>query len=208
MTDGLAAQSFDRMADPELAPWRSPLDRALYRNRSLVYTRYAQLATVQPHGWPANRTVVFRGFWDDTDQLKFITDGRSQKVAQIQGCDRAELCWYFPKSQEQFRIAGTLRLITADTADEAAQKLRRVTWHDLSDAVRTQFAWPEPGQPRRVEDDFEYPVPDRRDVSLPNFCVLLLVPCQVDYLELRGTPQNRWLYQLQGDTWTMQAVNP
>jgi pyridoxamine 5'-phosphate oxidase len=45
-----------------LAPWRSPLSRALYRNRNLPYCRYLQLATVRPNGQPANRTVVFRGF--------------------------------------------------------------------------------------------------------------------------------------------------
>jgi pyridoxamine 5'-phosphate oxidase len=46
-----------------LAPWRSALARALHRNRALVYARYFQLATVRADGRPANRTVVFRGFY-------------------------------------------------------------------------------------------------------------------------------------------------
>jgi pyridoxamine 5'-phosphate oxidase len=45
-----------------LAPWRSAIAHALHRNRSLVYARYLQLATVKANSHPANRTVVFRGF--------------------------------------------------------------------------------------------------------------------------------------------------
>jgi pyridoxamine 5'-phosphate oxidase len=56
-----------------LAPWRSPLSRALHRDGSKPHSRYFQLATVQANGHPANRTVVFRGFLNDTNQLKIIT---------------------------------------------------------------------------------------------------------------------------------------
>ena len=37
-----------------LAPWRSLITRALHQNRSLVYARYVQLATVRENGFPAN----------------------------------------------------------------------------------------------------------------------------------------------------------
>ncbi len=48
-----------------LAPWRSLITRALHHNRSLAYSRYVQLATIKENGFPANRTVVFRGFLED-----------------------------------------------------------------------------------------------------------------------------------------------
>ncbi|MFM7406931.1 MAG: pyridoxamine 5'-phosphate oxidase family protein, partial [Cuspidothrix sp.] len=86
-----------------LAPWRSLISHALHRNRSLVYSRYVQLATVGENGLPANRTIVFRGFLEDTNQLKFITDIRSQKAEQISKQPAAEICWYFPNTREQFR---------------------------------------------------------------------------------------------------------
>jgi len=89
-----------------LAPWRSPLSSALHKNRSLPYARYFQLATVRANGHPANRTVVFRGFLEDTDQLKIITDSRSQKVDQIDQHSWGEACGYFPKTREKFRLAG------------------------------------------------------------------------------------------------------
>jgi pyridoxamine 5'-phosphate oxidase len=187
-----------------LAPWRSPLAQALHRNRSLVYSRYLQLATVQA-GRPANRTLVFRGFGTETNQLKFITDARSEKVSQIQLNPWAEACWYFPKTREQFRLTGTLMLIDATIADW--QKVRSSTWHDLSDHARSQFAWPHPGEPRAAAEMFAPPLPDPA-VPLPNFCLLLLDPVQVDHLELRGEPQNRSRYQLAQGEWSIALVNP
>ncbi|NET50524.1 MAG: pyridoxamine 5'-phosphate oxidase, partial [Merismopedia sp. SIO2A8] len=100
------------------APWRSPLARALHRNRSLPNARYVQLATVRPDGTPANRTVVFRGFVAGRDELQMVSDRRSEKVHHIQHQERhhksamGEICWYFPKTREQFRLLGPLKLIT------------------------------------------------------------------------------------------------
>lgn len=192
-----------------LAPWRSPLARALHRNRSLVYARYAQLATVRPDGRPANRTVVFRGFLEPTQQLKFITDDRSEKIGQILAQPWGELCWYFPNSREQFRLSGRLTLVQAGCDDPELTKARQIQWQDLSDAAREQFVWPNPGKPRAEADQFNAPSPDPVQPP-PNFCLLLLDPTQVDHLELRGEPQNRCLYYYQPTTaeWTIESVNP
>jgi len=190
-----------------LAPWRSPLARALHRNRSLAYARYLQLATVRADGRPANRTVVFRGFLDNTNQLKIVTDARSEKAAQIQVSSWGEACWYFPSTREQFRLSGQLTLIRENVVDPDLQSARQQAWRELSDSARTQFAWAHPGKPR-TEIEFDQPPPDAT-VPLPHFCLLLLSPCQVDHLELRGRPQNRWIYQLNTSTdWSVQEVNP
>ncbi len=196
-------------AKMSLAPWRSLLAGALHKNRSLPYSRYFQLATVRIDGHPANRTVVFRGFLDDTDQLKIITDSRSQKADQINYQSWGEACWYFPKTREQFRLAGQLTLVGADHPDQALKEARQTTWQEISDSARLQFAWPHPGE-ARVEDKGAFsPPPPHPDEPLPNFCLLLLQPVQVEHLELRGDPQNRWLYQqTSSHDWLKQAVNP
>jgi pyridoxamine 5'-phosphate oxidase len=191
------------------APWRSPLARALHLNRSLPYARYLQLATVRLDGRPANRTVVFRGFLDNSDRLKFVSDTRSEKFAQIEAQPWAEACWYFPKTREQFRITGTLKAIASDSPDPELQQARISSWQELSDSARLQFAWAHPGQLRAADDTFNPPAPSA-EVPLPHFCLLLLEPVQVDRLELRGDPQNRTIHTwLEGDrTWSTQAVNP
>lgn len=191
-----------------LAPWRSPISRALHRNRSLVYARYLQLATVRADGRPANRTLVFRGFLDDSNQLKFVTDSRSEKADQIQHQAWGEICWYFPSTREQFRLAGELTLVGHDFADDTLSKARQTLWNELSDAARLQFAWAHPGKPRSEDDSFSPPLPDPASPS-PNFCLLLIEPEQVDHLELRGDPQNRYLYwRDQNQEWFSQSVNP
>ncbi|MEH2364581.1 Npun_F5749 family FMN-dependent PPOX-type flavoprotein [Nostoc sp.] len=192
-----------------LAPWRSAIAHALHRNRSLVYARYLQLATVQANGRPANRTLVFRGFLEDTNQLKFITDARSAKADQIQQQPWAEVCWYFPNTREQFRITGCLTLVSGDDSDQDLQPARISMWQELSDAARLQFAWPHPGKPRvETPEAFAPPAPDPVQ-PMPNFCLLLLDPVQIDHLELRGEPQNRRFYQRdENQEWFCEKINP
>jgi pyridoxamine 5'-phosphate oxidase len=189
-----------------LAPWRSPLARALHRNRALPYARYFQLATVRSGDRPANRTVVFRGFLDSTNQLKIITDARSEKIPQIDQTPWGEACWYFPKTREQFRLYGHLTLITAADPDPQSQPIRQKAWQELSDAARIQFTWATPKQ-LRTEQGFPA-TPPASDQPLANFCLLLLDPVEVDHLELRGDPQNRSIYQLQEGDWITATVNP
>ncbi|MGB3208160.1 MAG: Npun_F5749 family FMN-dependent PPOX-type flavoprotein [Crinalium sp.] len=191
-----------------LAPWRSHLANALDLHRSLPYARYLQLATVRTDGRPANRTVVFRGFLENTNQLKFITDSRSEKVEQIQHLSWGEACWYFPETREQFRISGQLIVVGDNYSDAKLVRSRSASWQELSDAARLQFTWRYPGK-NKPEDSqaFSPPQPDAVE-PLPNFCLLLLEPIQVDHLELRGNPHNRCLYHLDSNLWSIQAVNP
>ncbi|QUY45358.1 Npun_F5749 family FMN-dependent PPOX-type flavoprotein [Acaryochloris marina] len=191
----------------ELAPWRSTLSRALHRNRSLVYARYAQLATVQANR-PANRTVVFRGFLEDSNTLKFVTDRRSKKVEQIAENPWGALCWYFPKTREQFRISGKLKVVTAIEANSELLHLREVAWLALSEGARSQFAWPHPGQPKS-ESEASSQESITCKTPLDEFCLLLLTPQEVDHLELREKPHHRCGYTLtaNGD-WEQHILNP
>lgn len=192
-----------------VAPWRSPLSQSLHENRSLAYSRYLQLATVQVNGHPANRTLVFRGFLEDSEQLKFVIDARSQKPDQINYQPWAEACWYFPETREQFRIFGSLTLVKADELNTALDQARQTTWQELSDAARSQFAWPDPGKPKADPAAFKPPPPNPNE-PLENFCLLLLQPVQIDHLQLRSDPQNRTIYSWHDDkqAWSTQAINP
>lgn len=191
-----------------LPDWRQILTGVLHRNRKQPYSRYFQLATVQTDGYPANRTVVFRGFLNDTSQLKIIVDSRSQKIDQIQHQPFAEACWYFTETREQFRLAGKLTLIGVDYDDAELQKSRVSTWQELSDNARVQFAWAHPGKERATSEAFAPPLPDAMN-PLPNFCLLLLDPVKVDHLQLRGEPQNRYLYTCDNlGNWSCVEINP
>ncbi len=191
-----------------LAPWRTHLSGALHRNRSLIYSRYFQLATVRQDGTPANRTVVFRGFQDNHDRLQIVTDDRSEKIVQLQHSTHAEACWYFPKTRVQFRLQGTIEVVNFESADGELQAARRQVWENLSDNARSGFAWPKPREERSPSEAFEVEPPNPK-TPLDSFCLLLLDPYRVDFLTLRGDPQNRWIYDRQPDgSWTEREVNP
>ncbi len=191
-----------------VAPWRSLLTGALHRNRSLVYARYLQLATVRSDGRPANRTVVFRGFYEPMNQLQFVSDRRGEKISQIADCSWGEACWYFPKTREQFRLLGELKIIDIDNPDLQLSQLRQTLWQQLSEVARSQFYWPDPAAPKAESNAFEPPQPIPQQPP-ETFCVLLLQPHQVDHLELRKTPQNRYRYYYDPDKgWLIESVNP
>ncbi|BAY85361.1 pyridoxamine 5'-phosphate oxidase-related FMN-binding protein [Calothrix parasitica NIES-267] len=191
-----------------IAPWRSFLANALKKNRSQAHSRYFQLATVRNDGTPANRTVVFRGFLEDTNKFKIITDTRSEKITEIQNRSWGEICWYFTNSREQFRIAGNIIIIDVNYQDSELQTVRESTWQDLSDNARIQFAWPHPGASRDNQEAFSPQQPDENK-PLDNFCLLLFEPVKVDHLRLRGEPQNRTIYERdEMGVWDVKEVNP
>lgn len=185
-----------------LAPWRSPLARALHRNRAQPQSRYFQLATVTTNGRPANRTVVFRGFLEP-NRLQLFTDARSAKLTQLTaGC---ELCWYFAKTREQFRIEGAIAAVTgADSGD--LQTARQQLWQRLSPAARQQLYWPQPGGV--WEEAAIASVAEDPDRPPENFVLLVISPIAVDHLQLAPDPQERWSYQLMETDWQRQRLNP
>jgi pyridoxamine 5'-phosphate oxidase len=188
--------------------WRPSLALALYRNRQAPSSRFVQLATVRRDGRPANRTVVFRGFFQDTHRLTFVIDRRSAKAEDLTRFPWAELCWYFPVTQEQFRIAGSTTLVGNDEPDPATLEARREAWRELSESSRLSFAWPTPGEPRNAHVPFPTSHPDPT-LPLTHFCLLVLEPREVDHLEINGAPQNRWDYRCDDvGRWSAIEVNP
>jgi pyridoxamine 5'-phosphate oxidase len=189
-----------------LPPWRSPIARALHRNRSLPNARYVQLATVDLDLHPHNRTLVFRGWLEPSSQMQFVTDIRSSKAINLLAgaSPWAEVCWYFPTTREQFRLSGTLRLVTAACTITSDCKARQQVWAQMSDAGRIQFDWGTPGADRSPDPQaFNPPPPDPHQPS-ENFCLLLLEATKVVHLELRGDPQNCYSYELVNSQWQMR----
>jgi pyridoxamine 5'-phosphate oxidase len=188
-----------------LPPWRSSIVRALHRNRSLPNARYVQLATITKDLRPQNRTLVFRGWLEPESKIKFVTDIRSTKAINLlaDASPWAEACWYFPKTREQFRLNGTLELVTVECGNTGYSQARQAAWEQMSDSGRIQFDWGTPGADRSEDpQDFNPPQPSA------NFCLLLLDVVSVTHLELRGEPQNCYLYELVDREWRVRSVNP
>jgi pyridoxamine 5'-phosphate oxidase len=154
--------------------------------------------------------MVFRGWLDPVGQMQFVTDIRSTKAINLcaDASPWAEVCWYFPKTREQFRLHGTLELVTAGSSSSSYDKARQETWQQMSDSGRIQFDWGTPGADRSEDPAaFNPPKPDEHQPS-GNFCLLLLTVAGVTHLELRGEPQSCYLYELVDDRWQMRSINP
>jgi len=182
--------------------WRSALKSALRCNRRDAHNRYLQLATVRPDGAPAVRTLVYRGFQDSPARLDLVTDARSEKVTDIAGDARGEICWYLTRTREQFRLRGALAVSGPD-ASEAG--LRNALWSGLSHKARAQFFWPHPARPVA-----ENAAPSPEDTGSPPDCFLALSlhVVHVDHLCLRGDPQRRFRSVLEKEGWVSEAINP
>jgi len=184
--------------------WRRLLDQAMQHHAHLPEARYVQLATIRPDGRPANRTLVFRDWLESEDRLLFTADLRSAKVSQLGASPWAEVCWYFTETREQFRILGQVSVGTDATRGELAAARAR-SWQEASDATRQSFTWPPSGQVRAAPAAFEHPPPADPPT---HFGILILMPAEVEYLDLRARPHLRHAYRLEGQVWTDVAVNP
>lgn len=89
------------------------------------------LSYIVPHAHL--RKHACRGFLYNTDHLTIVTDRRSAKVSELAANPNVELCWYFPSSREQYRLSGTLDIVSEDHADKQLQQARQEAWARMSD---------------------------------------------------------------------------
>lgn len=179
-----------------IGSWRQRLARSLHLSRSKAHARFVQLASLGHDGRVHNRTLVFRGFVDNTDQLIMITDTRSDKYMGLIQHPQVEICWYFEKSREQYRINGDVLVIT--NASSQAD-LREQVWHSLSLSAKEQFYW-------YLDKAVVAEIVEQG--SIPDtFSVILLQPVSVDYLYL-GDEHTRTISQLVHNKWQEKPINP
>lgn len=188
--------------------WRPSLDLALHRNRQSPQVRFVQVASLRENGRPAVRTLAFQGFLGESHRPTFAIDGRSKKAAELEQSPWAEACWFFPLTQEQFRLHGTVAFVGPEARVQELREARVEVWRAISDESRLTYTWPAPGRPRMPLVPFPDENPDPL-TPLPHFLLLVLEVWEVDHLELHGNPQHRWKYtrDAQG-RWSGLEINP
>lgn len=186
---------------PTLPPWRPLLKAACQREGRSVSARWLQLATVSADGKPRVRTLVCRG-WADADQLDLFSDGRSSKINDLHHQPAAELCWLFPKARQQYRLRGTMRLITTHDDPQACQ----AAWEGLTATGRAVWGWPTPEQP--LNPAAEFPRELESTTPLPgHFVVLRMQVLGVERLNLGTHPHQRWRWVAETG-WREESLNP
>ncbi|CAI9769594.1 unnamed protein product [Fraxinus pennsylvanica] len=198
------------MSSPSTAPWKQLLVNSIHSNSRLKHSSYFQLATVASNGRPSNRTVVFRGFQDDSDKIQINTDSRIRKIDDLKHCLFAEICWYFTDSWEQFRINGKVDVIDGSNPDPLKLQQREKAWFASSIKSRLQYLVPTSGIPSVDEQPSPVPSLDPSTGPVSVFCLLVLDPDQVDYLNLKSNERVTYTagQSAEGEKiWTMEKVN-
>lgn len=165
--------------------------------------RVATVATVDADGRPRARSVVIRQI-DDDGSVCFVSDARSEKNSHLRRVPFAELVLWLPTNRVQFRLAGRATVAGRGDRPELIDEL----WASLPGGSRALFAWPAPGRARSADEDDAFATDLPATAPPPDtFEVIVVVPDQVERLELGTTPHRRVRWS--GQTgWRAEEINP
>ena len=153
-------------------------------------SKLLSLGTIGLDGSPKVRTMVYRGFTSDSQDLMLSTDARSAKINEIQADPRMSVAWYFPITWQQLRMEGVARITTSDADPEAMRCFQL-----LSPKTRASFAAPYPSISPLDAFSSEDP-PFDLDLALCNFRLLSFRIRQMTLVNLKE-PQSTIQYHLE-----------
>lgn len=185
------------------------LGRAAKDRRSAMHTPV--VGTVRPDGMPSQRVMVLRAFDPATATMRFHTDCRAAKAADIGLGSPVSVLAYDAGAKRQFRLTGMARIETDSAAAdkawaEATLFAKRCYLADPAPGSRSNL--PVSGLPPAIEgrkpDDEDEVAPGR-----PNFALLLAQIHTIEFLYLAHTGHRRALFTLDGDgAWQGQWLVP
>ena len=153
------------------------------------------VASVDGDGLPQTRVMVLRKADPAAATLRFHTDARSPKVAQLDGKPVSVLA-YHPGEQMQLRISGTARIGTDDPAvdgiwDQSTLFARRC--YLAQAAPGTPLPGPASGLPEWIEG--QQPTAEQIAPARPNFAVLWVGVTAIDWLHLANSGHRRAVFR-------------
>ncbi len=171
----------------------SLIGRGAHDRRSPFHT--PTLATVGAGGAPEARTVVLRGASRETATLRFHTDLRSHKPAQLVHDPRCSVHVYDQAAKIQLRLRGRAALHgegdVADLAWSGSQPRSRICYAQASGPGVTLAS------PADLAAQPALDGPDAR----ANFAVILVTVEEIEWLYLSHLGHRRALWSRDGATW-------
>lgn len=132
------------------------------------------------------------------------------QIEELKKCPFAEICWYFTDSWEQFRISGRIDVIDGSNPDSMKLQQREKSWFASSMKSRLQYLGASPGLPNISEQQTQELFLDPSTGPVASFCLLVLDPDQVDYLNLKSEQRLAFTSTLNvsGEKfWTSEKIN-
>lgn len=185
--------------------WFSKLEKSREATKDLpgIHT-FVQLSTVRGPGSgrlagrPAIRTVNIRKV--SQDELVFISDTRSGKADDVlNGSSKhAEVCWWIPQAQAQFRISGRVEVVLSGPE-------RDELWAEFGPPQRKWFSLPAPGSAWDAKDAKDMDIVN--GAMPPHFCVCKLHVDFVDFFDQKEYQREQFEKRDGNDEWIVQRVH-
>lgn len=154
------------------------------------------------------RIMVLRAFDQGSACLRFHTDARSPKVAEIAADPRMAVLFYDKSAKIQIRVRGTGRIENDGPVADAA-------WAACTNFARRCYLGHGPGMLANgptsgLPAEFEGLEPDDEQLipARPNFAVLLVDIAEIDWLYLAHTGHVRAQFVRDGEGWAGRWVSP
>ena len=182
------------MNNIDLPLWRQRLKASQSKEGKQSSNRWIQLANVSKNNQPRVRTVVFRG-WLDNSTMLIYTDKRSQKYIDLETNNNIEVLWLFFKTKSQYRFKGKVTEL----------KDNDKYWDNLFDRSKDQWFWPSPG--KKIGQKENLSSIDNKLSKPNNFSVLKIKINEVELLKLEKPIHKRYVWK-ECDLWKCIEVNP
>jgi hypothetical protein len=202
MDDAFDSHFYDDL-DASLTQGWALLERATADRRSPMRT--VQVATVAEDGARV-RTVVLRGAGREERCLRFHTDARSGKMAELEHQPAVEICAYDPKAKIQLRLRGAATLHRTDAVAEAA-------WTATAPYSRVCYrAAYAPGAPLDAPQEGD-PTDAARNPADPEagrdaFVAVTVEVTRIEWLYLAARGHRRAVFGWNGTAWQGQWLAP
>lgn len=158
------------------------------------------LATIGLDGRPRARTMLLRELRADNGALVFISDRRTNKDDELKARADAEVVFWLPKLQHQYRLRGQGIVVEG----EGDEYLREQWWSRISDASRALFL-PHHGT---AQGQQATPLRAGPDTPMPStFELILFHPTEVETLDVSRLPFVKVLHtQHADDEWKSEVL--
>jgi pyridoxine/pyridoxamine 5'-phosphate oxidase len=165
------------------------------------------VCSVDADGLPQARIMVLRKADAAAATLRFHTDSRSPKAAQLDGKPVAVLAYHGPE-QVQLRISGTARVRTQDDVvddlwNQSTLFARRC--YLAQHAPGTPLPGPSSGLPASIEG--QQPTAEQIAPARPNFALVWVEVAAIEWLHLANTGHRRAVFRAE-DGWAGAWLAP
>ena len=167
------------------------------------------VASVSANGTPAQRVMVLRQTDRSAGTLRFHSDIRSGKAAQIAEHSTVNVLGYDAGAKVQIRASGTAEIITTGTIPNAA-------WAATSTSGRRSYLTTL--APGSISDHATSGLPKAYEITVPtlpeseagraNFAIIVVTLDRFEWLHLASTGHRRAAFTRSGDTWAGKWLIP